>query len=175
MPKTRQEKVGQLEKMSERMRNAKGIAFVSFSGITVNDFDGIRNDLIEKETKIQVTKKRLLKIAGEQQGVAIPTDTFPQEVVTFFSTDETTAARVAKLTAKSLKGKEWQIVGGVLEGKYMDAEQVTRLAELPTKHELLGQLVGTLKGPQRGFVWALSGNLRNLVGVLNAIREKQAA
>src|SRR5690606_22160793 len=111
MPKTRQEKVSQLGKMSECMCSAKGIAFVSFSGIRVSDFDGIRNDLIEKETKLQVTKKRLLKIAGEQQGVTIPTDTFPQEVVTLFSADETTAARVAKLTAKSLKGKEWKIVG----------------------------------------------------------------
>jgi large subunit ribosomal protein L10 len=66
-----------------------------------------------------------------------------------------------------------QLVAGILEGKFVNAEAVNRLAALPTKQQLLGQLVGTLNAPVSGFVNVLAGNLRGLVTVLGAIKEKK--
>jgi large subunit ribosomal protein L10 len=63
------------------------------------------------------------------------------------------------------------IYGGILEGKLVDAAVVKSLASLPGKDELLGRLVGSINAPVSGFVNALAANLRNLVGVLNNIRE----
>jgi large subunit ribosomal protein L10 len=48
-----------------------------------------------------------------------------------------------------------------------------RLASLPSKQELLGQLVSVIAGPARGLVTVLSGNTRNLLNVLNAIKDKK--
>jgi large subunit ribosomal protein L10 len=53
-------------------------------------------------------------------------------------------------------------------------DKVLDLAKLPSKEELLAKTVGTMKGPINGFVNALSGNLRNLVGVINAIQETKS-
>ena len=47
------------------------------------------------------------------------------------------------------------------------------LAKLPSKEELLGQLVGTLNAPISGFVNVLAGNLRGLVTVLQAVADKK--
>jgi len=66
------------------------------------------------------------------------------------------------------------IFGGILEGGYITEDKVTQLSALPSKHQLLGQLVGTLNAPISGFVQVLSGNTRGLVTVLNAIKDKKA-
>ena len=44
---------------------------------------------------------------------------------------------------------------------------------VPSKEILLAQLVGYIKGPISGFVNVLNGNMRNLIGVLNAIKENK--
>ncbi|EKE18810.1 MAG: hypothetical protein ACD_9C00226G0001, partial [uncultured bacterium] len=51
---------------------------------------------------------------------------------------------------------------------------VKALAKIPSKEQLLGQLVGTLNAPISGFVNVLAGNLRGLVQVLNAVKEQKA-
>ena len=62
----------------------------------------------------------------------------------------------------------------MLEGAFISAEKVEALAKLPGKKQLLGQLVGTLNAPISGFVNVLAGNLRGLVNILNAVKEKKA-
>ena len=62
----------------------------------------------------------------------------------------------------------------MLEGRFIDAAKVKALAELPSKQQLLGQLVGTLNAPISGFVNVLAGNIRGLVTALNAIKEQKA-
>jgi large subunit ribosomal protein L10 len=61
-----------------------------------------------------------------------------------------------------------------MEGAVLSAKEVTALAQLPSKLELRGQLVGTLAAPMSGFVNVLAGNLRGLVYALNAIAESKA-
>jgi len=48
------------------------------------------------------------------------------------------------------------------------------IADYANKHQLLGQLVGTLNAPISGFVNVLAGNIRGLVNVLNGIKEAKA-
>ncbi|PIV52072.1 50S ribosomal protein L10, partial [Candidatus Falkowbacteria bacterium CG02_land_8_20_14_3_00_36_14] len=64
-------------------------------------------------------------------------------------------------------------LGGILENKFISAEEVSNLAKLPSKQELYAKIVGSIKSPLRGLVNALSGNFRNLVYVLKAIAESK--
>jgi large subunit ribosomal protein L10 len=80
------------------------------------------------------------------------------------------------MMAKFVKGREtMSFVGGILENKGIEPSMVTSLSKLPGKQELLGQLVGTLNAPISGFVNVLAGNLRGLVNVLNAVKDKKPA
>jgi len=98
---------------------------------------------------------------------------FEGGVATFTgTTDEVAPARIVNDFAK--KNEVVAIFGGTLDGKYIDAVFVKNLASLPSKQQLLGQLVGTINAPVSGFVNALAGNLRGFVSVLNNIKEAKA-
>ena len=64
---------------------------------------------------------------------------------------------------------------GALGGKLLDPAQVEALAKLPSREQLLGQLLSVLVGPMRNLVGVLSGVPRSFVQVLHAIEEKKAA
>ena len=63
----------------------------------------------------------------------------------------------------------------VLEGKVVDVAAVNALASLPSREVLVAKVLGSMNAPITGFVTALSGNIRNLLYVLNAIGEKKSA
>lgn len=65
------------------------------------------------------------------------------------------------------------VKAGVLDGKYLDASRLQVLATLPGKDQMRAQLLCTMMAPVRGFVTALGGNVRNLLNVLNAIKENK--
>ena len=68
-----------------------------------------------------------------------------------------------------------EIKAGVLEGKVVDVAAVNALASLPSREVLVAKVLGSMNAPITGFVTALSGNIRNLLYVLNAIGEKKSA
>jgi large subunit ribosomal protein L10 len=64
---------------------------------------------------------------------------------------------------------------GLVDGKAVSADQVKRLASLPSKQELLAQLGGAFQAPMAGFLGAMQGLLQMTVGALEALRTQRAA
>lgn len=172
MPKTKQQKVQVLDSLSRDLKNSVGAVFANFQGLKVTDFELLRKQAREEKVLVQVAKKTLVKRVFDDLGVSADPTAFIGGVVTLTGQDEVSAAKVV---GKFVKDHESvTIFGGVLEGKFIDSASVKHLSGLPSKHQLLGQLVGTLNAPVSGFVNVLAGNLRNLVNVLNNIKEAKA-
>ena len=89
--------------------------------------------------------------------------------VLFGYADEVAPARIAMETSK--KYDVVKIFGGMLENEFVDMSAVINLAKLPSKQQLLAQVVGTINAPVSGFVNVLAGNIRGLVNVLNAVKD----
>ena len=64
------------------------------------------------------------------------------------------------------------VKGALLGSRVLPARDVTRLAELPSREQLIAQVVGGFQAPIAGLVNVLSGTLRNFVGVLEARRQQ---
>jgi hypothetical protein len=62
-----------------------------------------------------------------------------------------------------------------MDAKRVSAEDLEAISELPSKEVLLGRIVGTLRSPHRGLLNVLNGVPRNLVQVINAIKDKKNA
>jgi large subunit ribosomal protein L10 len=174
MAKTRQQKEEAVTQIADKLRGAKGASFSQVSGFTMSQADQLRADGKERGVEVFIAKKTLLGLAAAEAGIEdLDPRSFEGSILTAVSRDdEVASARLIKDFNK--ENESLTLIAGVLEGKGIGAEQVAHLASLPSKEELLAKMVGSLNAPVSGFVNVLAGNLRGLVGVLNAIKEQKA-
>ncbi len=174
MPKSKQQKETTILSLVNGLKAGKAAVFANFQGLTVADSETLRRACRAEGVEVLVAKKTLVKRACDEMGLNdIDPKTFTGGVATFIGkTDEVSSAKIVNNFSKD--HEMVTIFGGILEGKYISASMVKNLASLPSKQELLSQLVGTLNAPVSGLVNVLAGNLRNLVGVLNNIKNAKA-
>jgi len=170
---TRAQKEELVAELTEKIKASKSIVFADYSGVKTNDINELKNRLKKEGTNLRVIKKKLVDISLKNAKIEIDIKTLSgQLAVTISDNDEVAPARVLSKFAK--ENESLKILGGVLGIKGMTASEVTDLAKLPSKEEMLARLVGTLNAPLTGLVNVLSGNTRGLVTVLKAIADSKA-
>lgn len=166
----KQQKEAIVQELSNEIAASKTVVICDYKGMTVAQVREVRNALREKSAKMQVVKKTLAKLAFKQAGTDLDVKQLEGQVAVIYGgEDEICAPKVALDFSK--KNDKFKILAGTLEKQPLGAAEMINLAKLPTKQEMLGKLVGTINAPISGFVNALAGNLRNFVGVLNAIKD----
>ena len=172
MPKSKQQKQATVSSLEKGLKDAKGVVFANFQGLTVAQTEELRKNARKEGVSVLAAKKTLVKRALEAVGISgADTSAFEGGVATFIGSDEVTPAKVVATFAK--KNEVVSIFGGILEGKFIDAVMVKSLSSLPGKQELLSKMVGSLNAPISGFVNVNAGILRGLMNVLNAYKEKK--
>jgi len=172
MAKTRQQKEEAVKDLIDKVKKAKSLVFVNFDGLKVKEIEELRKNCRAENVDYLVAKKTLMKKAFKDAGLVIDLKDFDREVATVFGhEDEVAPARIVQDFAK--EHEALVAFGGVLEKAFVDQAKIIELSKLPSKDELLAKVVGSIKAPVSGFVNVLSGNLRNLVYVLNAVKESK--
>jgi len=172
MPLTRTQKEEVVKDVATALPEAASVVFVGFSGLNVTDVTELRDKLYEVGAKMRVMPKRLLKIALKEAKMEYDPATYDGQMAVVWGTDAVTPAKIMYDFAKK-KPETMKLLAGVLEGNTLSLEQITSLAQLPSREQLLAQLVGVLAGPARGLVQVLSGVPRSLVYVLQAVKEQK--
>jgi len=171
MPKTKQQKQEIGRDLKERLAKAKAVVFTSFNALTVKENELLRAELVKENSEYYATKKTLLARALKDANIEVDARGLEGQVaITFGYADEVAPAKIISRFVKDLDGRI-KFLGGILEGKFVNATSITELATLPSKEELYAQVVGSINAPVSGFVNVLAGNLRSLVHVLSAIKE----
>ncbi len=172
MAKTKEQKKEILQEVKDKLDKSKSVIFSSDTGLDVKTSQEMRRELKKEGAEYLVTKKTLLQRATKDVGEETVVDDLKGSVgLTLSYEDEIAGVRVVNKFAKANEGLE--LGGGILEGKFILPAMVNRLASLPSKEQLLANLVGSLNSPIVGIVGVLGANLRNLVGVLNAIKDNK--
>ncbi|MBU4360961.1 50S ribosomal protein L10 [Candidatus Parcubacteria bacterium] len=171
MPKTKQQKEQVLKGLKNKIQDSNSLVISTFSNLNVNDDQQLRADLRKDGVQYEVAKKTLLKKAFKDNKMdGLAEDELLGNISVATSKDEVIGAKILSKFAKSREN--FKIVGGILNKIWVDANKVAELAKLLTKPELIAKTVYTIKAPLTGFVNVLSGNIRGLVNVLNAIKNK---
>lgn len=172
MPKSRAQKADLLTALNQAL-GRKGVVFFSYSSLKVAELEALRKELRKDNSAIVVAKRNLLRLALKEHGITTDEAGLQGAIAVAAGDDEVTPAK----TVATFKQKHESVVlqGGLLEQRFMSAAEVTQLATLPSKPELLGKLVGTLQAPVSGLVNVLAGNLRGLVTVFDAIKAQKAS
>lgn len=159
----------------ERFESAQGIVFTHYRGLDVDEMSELRGALRQSGATFHVVKNSLLSRVFEASGREIPDAEMLSgpTAIAVLSDDLSGPTKALFKFAKSTEILE--IRGGFLGTSVLDAAGVEALSKLPSREELLAQLLGTISAPSRQLVTVISAPMRDLVGVLNArVREGEA-
>jgi large subunit ribosomal protein L10 len=156
--------------VSELLKSSKMTVVAKYQGTTVKALQQLRRDSRDNGTKVKVVKNRLvvqaLKSVDALKDVET-TDLQGMLLYAFNSEDEVAPAQILAQFAKANPSIEF--VGAISsEGKLLSADDVKALATLPSKNELIAQVIATLLSPVHDVTNALSGNLHALLDGVEA-------
>ena len=162
-----------VEELREELSRAKTMIVSEYRGLTVTELAEIRRALLKQDVSYRVVKNRLMKIAaGDEVGEALsPLLTGPTAIA--FGTDEAATAKAVLDATRPYRIV--RVTGGVLGGRAIDADGVTRLATLPSREVLLAKLAGGMQSPTATLAGLLVANIRNLGSALAQVRDQKAA
>jgi len=172
MPKSKQQKQAILGTLQDKLKQSKSVVFSSDTGLDVKTVESIRGELKDNNAEYLVTKKTLLqKATADMEAGDVIEQLEGSIALTLSDEDEISGVKVIHKFAKN--NEKLELGGGILESKFILPDMVKKLAALPSRDQLLSQLLSTIQGPLSGMVRVLSGNTRDLVGVLSAIRDQK--
>ncbi|MFZ5390944.1 MAG: 50S ribosomal protein L10, partial [Patescibacteria group bacterium] len=170
MAKSRSSKIATAKSLSQSLSSAKGVVMADFTGLGVKDLQELRKTLRDKGISYEVVKKTVLRRSLESAGLKEASAADLPNGSVSLAVSQNDEVETAKLLADYGKTHDkFKILGGILEKTFVNADKVNELSKLPSKQELLGQVVGSIAAPLSGFVNVLQGNLRGLVQVLKAM------
>lgn len=157
MALTKEQKTKQINSIKDKLSNQKSMVFVDFNKVPSKDMFSLRKSLKEAGCNLKIAKKTLVRIAFGQSKISfwnkIKAVVPGQLALVFGVEDEIAPARISNKFAKD--HADFKILGGIFENRFIDKEKVLALANIPTRDELLGRLVGSLASSMTSFVRVL--------------------
>lgn len=150
MAVSRQKKEDILAKLEQDFKSANSIAFTTNTKLTVEEITSIRRELIPVDAKYVVAKKTLIKMAFKNiYNLDIEDSMLPNQISVLFSKWDKIAglAVINKFAKEFAKEKKIEFVGGYFDEKIVSKEEITTIANLPSREVLLAKLLGSMMSP----------------------------
>lgn len=160
-----------VSELKEKIDSSTITVMTRYKGITVEQVTRLRSLLRAENVTFKVYKNTLAKRALDDLGLSEAVDFMEGPTVWAFCEDPVAPARILKTFSKEVSNIGMQ--GGIFEGAPITGEQLNTMADLPSREQLLAQVVGTIAMPLRNLVGTLSAVPRNFVNVLDQIRKQK--
>lgn len=160
--------------LKEKFSSAKAVVFTDYKGMTVAELSALRRLLRQGELDYQVVKNTLARVASQDTPISIAQQAFKGPVAVAFGYKDPvmTAKKVIEFAKKNEKLK---LNGGVIEGKFYNAQEIRAIADLPSRDVLLSMMAGVFQAPLSKLAAALSATVSSFVYALNAVKSKKEA
>src|SRR4029078_6606931 len=170
--KSRETKQRDLEALTQSLQSAKSAMVVSFAGLTVNKDQEFRNTLRTAGARYQVVKNTLARRAVKDPQFEQAAESF--KGVTAIAWTEGDPVVLSKAMSKFMKDNAdfYSFKSGVIDGKLIDLAQLTTIASLPSKEELISKLLYVLNAQAQRIVTVINAVPRDLAVVIKQIRDK---
>ena len=173
MALSRTAKETRLEELRTVLGRAESVILVDFKGLDVPQVTELRRKVRGAQASYRVVKNSIARRAMEGTSFEALRDRVTGTTAVAYSSDDPVAlARALVEFAKDVP--ELTVRAAVVQGRAIDAEAVTGLSALPGKEQLYAKLLMLLNAPATNVVRVLSGAARDLVTVLDQVREKKS-
>ncbi len=163
-----------VDELKDKFSKAKVVIVTDYKGLDVTTINSLRRELRESQVEYRVVKNTLLIRAAENTDLAMIKDNFkgPSAIAISYE-DPVAPAKV--LTDFAKDHEQLNIKAAVMEGRALGLAAIKALSKLPSREEIVGQLLSVMTGVPTGLVRALSDVPRRLLNVLGAVKNQKEA
>lgn len=164
-----------VSEVSEVAKNAVSLIAAEYSGLTVDKITGLRKSARESGVYLRVIRNTLARRAFVDTQFECMQDALVGPLVLAFSKEDPgAAARLFKAFAK--ENEQLKVMAVAYENRLLPAENLDKLASLPTRDQAIAQLMSVMLAPITQLVRTLAEPQAKLVRTLAAVRDaKQSA
>jgi len=167
-----QEKVKLVEQIKKDLSSSSAVWVVDYRGLTVKQAEDLRRKISAEGAQYKIYKNTFtIRALQDLEMPSLGSILEGPSAFVFTSDDPVSAAKVLKQFAKD--NKQLSIKGGLFEGQVLDNKQVIAVADMPSREELIGQVIGMLSNPLHEVIAAVDGGA-TIYSLLDAIEEKAA-
>lgn len=169
----RPEKIAEVERITELLQSSQSLVLADYSGLTVEKMTNFRNQCRENRVACRVVKNRLAQIAADAAGVELLKDHLRGPIAIVFGPES--QVDPAKITVGFAKDNEaMEIRGGLVDGAYLDANQIVALSMTPSRDELIAKMMGSINSPVTGVTMVMNGVVAALTRAIDAVAKQKA-
>ena len=164
-----------IEDLAAQLGEAEAIYAVDYRGLSVPQAAELRASLREHDASFRIVKNTLTLRAADQAGVEEIKELVAEgpTALTFVRGDAALAAKA--LDAFSRRADVLEVKGGLMSGRVLAADEIRRLARLPSRDVLVAQFAGVVASPITGLVRGLGSMIAGLAVALGQVRDQKEA
>lgn len=161
-------KVAMLAEIKDLMERASIAISADHRGLTVAQITDLRRALRPANVEVKIVKNTIAAMAAEQAGRPEMSKILEGPTAVAFGFGDPIAP--VKLLAEHLRARRMQlnILGGWLEGQVLDRAGVESLATLPSKEQLLADVIGKLQSPLYNFAGLINASITNFARLVDS-------
>lgn len=169
----RQEKLAVIEHLKEGFTGSTASFVVNYQKLTVVQMQKLRRALRQQGGSLKIAKARLVKRAVDgMEGIDTLEPYLKEQIgIVFADKDVSAIAKVLRDFAK--ENEALKLVVGRMDHKTLTADEVVRIASLPSREVLLAQVCATLQAPSAGLARVLNGMILQLLWTLKQVGDKK--
>jgi len=162
-----------VEELGQIFESSGVVVVAHYEGMTVAQMQDLRADMRAVGGAVRVAKNKLAQIALEGKPGAGMADLLKGMTVFAYSEDPVAAAKVCDGYAK--KNDKFVILGGAMGNTVLDPAGVKTVASMPSREELIAQIVSCIGAPASNIAGAIGAPAANIAGILKTLEEREAA
>ena len=171
MDRAQKERV--VEELGQIFASSGVVVVAHYAGLTVAEMQDLRGRMRAAGGSVRVAKNKLAKIALDGKPCASIGSLLTGMTVLAFSEDPVAAAKVVEDFVKT--NKKLEILGGAMGSAALTPEGVKAVANMPSREELIAQVVACIGAPASNIAGAIGAPASNIAGILSTLEEREAA
>ncbi len=161
-------KIATVADLTDKLSRMQLTVVADYRGMTVAEITDLRKKLRESGSDLIVAKNTLIRLAARETGHTQLESLLAGPTALALAYDDVT--RTAKILKDYVQtSQKVTIRGGLLGHSLLPADGLEQVTSLPSREQVLGQILGGIQTPLTGLVGVVNAPLTGVVGVLNAV------
>lgn len=166
----KQSKIDKVKELAELFSDKEAVIFTDHTGLKAQDAVGVRDKLVEAGSSLLIAKNTLSSMAAKEVFKDIDIEEIFQGPTSIVTCEKDVIETIKILVDFSKELETLKIKAGILENQLLNTADMSRMAKLPPRDQLIAQVAVALNSPISKLVNTLNALTTNLVMVLEAVR-----